>query len=75
MTENKEPDLSSINEWIWILKQRFTKLSEWLKIEKKKEMEEKGKLSESKKLIDEMEEVAKEIIDELEKKDIITSLS
>lgn len=59
-------DLTAVTEWIGVLKSRFTKLSEWLKTEQKKEMESKdtenkGKLSELQSKIDEMEEVFEEM--------------
>ena len=66
MPEIKETDLSDIVSGIGVLKQRFTKLSEWLKTEQKKEMESKdmeneGKLSELQSKIDEMEEAFEEM--------------
>ena len=59
-------DLSGVNEWIGILKQRFTVLQKWLKEEQRKEMEEKDKenewkMSELQKKIDEIEEVFDEM--------------
>jgi len=64
--EMPENDMSDIIGWIGVLKARFTKLSEWLKTEQKKEMESKdkeneGKLSELQLKIDEMEEAFQEI--------------
>lgn len=59
-------DLTAVTEGIGVLKQRFTKLSEWLKTEQKKEIDSKdkeneGKISELQKKIDEMEEAFEEM--------------
>jgi len=65
-TIETDVDLTTVTEWIGVLKQRFTKLSDWLKTEQKKEMESKdmeneGKLSELQSKIDEMEEAFEEM--------------
>lgn len=64
--EIKETDLSDVVLGIGVLKSRFTKLSEWLKTEQKKEMDSKdkeneGKMSELQEKIDEMEEAFEEM--------------
>lgn len=95
-----ESDLSDVIGWIGVLKARFTKLSEWLKVEQKKELENKdsendkklselqgkiddmeevfkdmeeikgSEITEKQKLIEDMEQTAQEIIDDLEKEKV-----